>query len=235
MARVHKINTMKIDILQTATRLFFEKGYSKATAAALCKEMEIGTGNLTFYFPTKEHILAVLAEMLCNFQWRLIEESTDEGKNSLLAYCMEIAARTAISEENEQIRDLFISSYQHSLTLEIIRASGVEKIKRVFKDFCVGWSEEQLVEAAAIVSGIEYATLMTTKHSASLPVRIAGALESIMLIFGVPKDLRRTKMAKTLNMDYKSIGRKILDDFKQFVEQTNQNALEELLSSIKRN
>jgi AcrR family transcriptional regulator len=225
---------MKLDIMQTATRLFFERSFSKTTAAAICKEMGIGTGNLTFYFPTKEHILAALTEILCDFQWRLIEEATDEGKNSLLAYCMELAARTAISEENEQIRDLFISSYQHSLTLEIIRASGVEKIKRVFKDFCVGWSEEQFVEAAAIVSGIEYATVMTTKYSASLPVRIAGALESIMLLLGVPKDLRRTKIAKVLNMDYKALGRKILNDFKQFTEQVNQSALEEMLNSIRK-
>ena len=34
MARVHKINTMTIDILQTATRLFFEKGYSRVIAGA---------------------------------------------------------------------------------------------------------------------------------------------------------------------------------------------------------
>lgn len=235
MARVHKINTMKLDIMQTATRLFFERGFSKTTAAVLCKEMGIGTGNLTFYFPTKEHILASLAEVLCEFQWRLIEESTDEGKNSLLTYCTELAARSALCEENEQVRDLFISSYQHSLTLEIMRMNGVEKIKRVFKDFCVGWSEEQFVETSAIVSGIEYATLMTTKHSAPLPVRIAGAIESIMLIFGVPKDLRRTKITKTLNMDYKAIGRKILCDFKQFTEQVNQSALEEMLNSIKGN
>jgi AcrR family transcriptional regulator len=235
MARVHKINTMKIAILQTATKLFFERGFSKTTAAAICKEMQIGTGNLTFYFPTKEHIFAALTEILCDFQWQLIEEATDEGKNSLLAYCMELAARSALCEENEQVHDLFVSSYQHTLTLEIMRMDGVKKIKRVFKDFCVGWSEEQLIEAASIISGIEYATVMTTKYSASLPIRIAGALESIMHIFGVPKDLRRVKIKKVLDMDYTALGRKILDDFKQFTEETNQKTLEELLNSVKRN
>jgi hypothetical protein len=36
-------------------------------------------------------------------------------------------------------------------------------------------------------------------------------------------------------MDYKAIGRKILCDFKQFTEQVNQSALEEMLNSIKAN
>ncbi len=218
-------------IIQVAIELFFEKGFSNTTAAAVCRKADIGTGNLTFYFPTKEHILDVLVKMMCDYQWKMMEEATDEGKSSLLAYCLELATMAAISEENAQMHDCYVSAYSHPMTLESIRANDVEKIKQVFGQFCPGWTEEQFIEAEAIVSGIEYATMMTTKHSASLPVRIEGVLDAIMRLFSVPEELRKMKVQKVLTMDYRAIGRRVLADFQRYVSETNEKAIEDLLQT----
>lgn len=231
MARTKKESPTRIAIIQAATDLFFEKGFSKTTATAICTKAKIGTGNLTFYFPTKEHVLDVLVTMMCEFQWQVMEEATDEGKSSLLAYCLELAAMAAISEEIEQMHDFYVSAYSSPVALENIRANDVEKMKQVFGAYCEDWTEEQFIEAEAIVSGIEYATMMTTKHSASLPIRIEGALNSIMLLFGVPEETRKMKVAKVLAMDYRSIGRKLFADFKQYVTETNDKAVDDLLST----
>lgn len=231
MAR--SINITKLEIIQTATRLFFSQGFSKTTAASLCKEVGISTGNLTFYFPTKEHILQVLVEMMCEFQWKTMEEHTDEGKSSLLSYCLELTAMVAISEEDEKMRDFYLSSYTLPMTLESIRENDLQKTKQVFGEYCKDWTEEQFVEAETIVSGIEYATLMTTKHSASIDKRVEGALRAIMLFYGVPKEIQDKKIAKILAMDYKSIGKKILDNFKNFAEESTENAIEEKINSIR--
>ena len=231
MARPKKENPTRLAIIRVAIDLFFEKGFSNTTAAAVCREADISTGNLTFYFPTKEHILDVLVKMLCDYQWKLIEEYTDEGKSSLLCYCLELATMASVSEEIEQMRDFFVSAYSHPMTLENIRANDVEKMKQVFGAFCPDWTDEQFVEAEAIVSGIEYATLMTTKHSAPLHIRIAGALDVIMKLFNVPEELRRMKVQKVLAMDYASIGRRVFADFKQYINETNEKAIEDLLKT----
>ena len=68
MARVKKESPVRLAIIQAATELFFERGFSKTTAAAVCARAKIGTGNLTSYFPTKEHILEVLVKMMIEFQ-----------------------------------------------------------------------------------------------------------------------------------------------------------------------
>ena len=93
-----------------------------------------------------------------------------------------------------------------------------------------GWSEQQFVEAETLVSGIEYATLMTTGDSSPLEIRIAGALNSILMIYNVPEELRKQKIEKALSMDYRTQGRYVLDKFTEFVEQTNEHTFEELLS-----
>ena len=50
-------------------------------------------------------------------------------------------------------------------------------------------------------------------------------LYSIMLLYGVPEDLRRIKVEKVLAMDYRALGRKILTEFKQYISEVNEQNL----------
>ena len=218
----------KAIIIKAASELFFENGFSKTTATELCKKANISTGNLTFYFPTKEHILADLVKMMCDFQWKEMEKAADEGKSSLLAYCLELTTMVAVGEEIPEMQDFFIAAYAHRLPLDIIRANDVEKIKQVFAEYTEGWDGEKLIEAEALISGIEYATLSNTEHSASVEHRIEGALNTVMMLFGVPEETRKMKVAKVLAMDYREIGKTVYADFKKYVAETNEHNLKEM-------
>ena len=224
---------MKAAIVKAASELFFENGFSKTTSIELCRKIDIGTGNLTFYFPTKEHILAVLVQMMIDYQWKEMENAADEGKSSLLAYCLELSTLVAIAEEYPEMNDFLAAAYTHPMTLDLIRANDVEKVKTVFGEYTQGWDDERFTEIEAIISGIEYATIMKTEHSASVERRLEGALGSIMLLLGVPEDIREKKIKKVLAMDYLSIGRKVYTDFKQYVTETNEHALDEILQNTK--
>lgn len=233
MARNRKPTPTKTLIIKIASELFFENGFSKTTSTEICKKADISPGNLTFYFPSKEHILCVLVKMMIDFQWKEMESAADEGKSSLLAYCLELTTLASLSEDIPQMYDFLAAAYSHPMTLDLIRANDAEKIRRVFAEYTAGWDEEKFTEIEAIISGIEYATLMHTEHSASLPHRIEGALNSIMLLFGVPDEVRRTKVAKALSMDYRAIAGQIYDEFKEYVTETNEHALDEVLKHTK--
>ena len=233
MARNRKPTPTRAYIIKVASELFFEKGFSKTTSTEICKTAEISKGNLTFYFPTKEHILAVLVNMMIDYQWKEMENAADEGKSSLLAYCLELTTLTAISEEFPVMQDFLAAAYSHPMTLDLIRANDVEKVKQVFSEYTNGWDEERFTEAENIVSGIEYATLMPTAHSATLEHRIEGVLDAIMMLFGVPKQTRQMKIVKLLTMDYRTIGRRVYEDFKRYVTEANEHALEEVLKNRK--
>ena len=223
-----RTNITKLKIIQTALHLFLEKGYSNTSARALCNELDISLGNLTFYFPSKEHLLAVLTEMLCDFQWKLMKEEADDGISLVLAVCLELMSMASAAEENETARDLFVSAYTSPLTLEIIRKNDLQRAKIVFAEYCLEWTDENFKEAEVLVSGIEYATLVTTETSTPLDVRISGALDAILYIYKVPEEIRKTKIQKVLSMDYKKIGSRIFDEFKEYIEQVNEQAFNEL-------
>lgn len=224
MAR-RKQNTTRHDIIKVAAQYFLEKGYTHTSPKMICDELDLSTGNLTYYFPSKEDLLAVLTQILCEFQRKQINNEVNEGNSSVMAVCLEMAVLAAMAAQDEVAKDLFVSIYLSSLCLEIVRKNDTERAKLVFNDYCPDWSDEQFAEAEVLVSGVEYATLMTTDNSLPLNVRISGAINNILTIFCVPEEIRKAKIAKVLAMDYEKIAKRVLKDFKAFVEEATEEGL----------
>lgn len=223
-------NITKLEIIRVAAKLYIENGYTKTTNKELARALDLSPGNITFYFPTKDHLLCVLVDELIGFQQLLMEHAAEEGNSSLLAYCLELTSMAAVCEESEVTRDFFVSSYSSEMTLELIRKSDTEKTKAVFGQYCPDWDDEMWAATENIVSGIEYATLMTREKNTPLPVQIERTLNTIMTIYGVPKEIREMKIKKVLDMDYRALGRRILLEFKEYIEKVN----EENLRNVKR-
>ena len=229
MIRVDRGELTRNEIVRVAANRFLNEGYSKTTVASMAKALNMSTGNMTFHFPTKEHMLAELVSILCRYQHKLMEEEAKEGYSSVIAVCLELLTIASACEQDEVAKDFFLSSYRSEICMDLIRRSDKERAKEVFREYCTDWTEEQFTEAAALVSGIEYATLLTTGGSASPELRVEGALRAILTIYNVPKELQDEKIKKVLSMDYRTIGMDTLRRFREFVDQATEQALLDLL------
>lgn len=229
MAVLQKAKLTRLEIIKTATSMFLEVGYSKTSPQMIAKELGISTGNLTYHYPTKEHLLAALVDKLCEFQWKFMMDEADDGISSLLAVCLEMMSMASACEEDEIAKDFFISAYQSPVCLEIIQKNDTIRAKEVFAEYCPDWTDEQFKEAEILVSGIEYATLNAIDKSVTLETRIAGALNAIMTIFNVPEKIRMIKIEKVQAIDYRAVGKRIFKEFKEYVEMTNEQAFEDLI------
>ncbi len=229
MARIDKAKLTKTEIFMAASRLFLENGYTNTSIRSISNELEMSTGNITFYFPTKEHILAELINGLCNFQGELLERESNEGYSSIMGICLEVATMAVASEINENIFDILRAAYTSPMTLEIIRRNDTQRSKQVFAEYCKDWSHEDFVQAETLVSGIEYATFMKTEDSAPIETRIRGAIKYILKIYGVPNNIIETKVEKVMALDYRDIGKRVLSDFIKHVEMINEQQLEEII------
>ncbi len=227
MARIDKGMLTKLEIIDEASKQFLEKGFSATTVSSIAKALEISTGNLTFHYPTKEHMLAELVDMLCSFHWKRMEREAGDGISSILAMCLELTAMTGACEDDPVIKDFLLSAYSSSLCLGVIRKNDTQRAKEVFKDYRPDWTDEQFASAEALVSGIEYATLMDVGDPISFELRISSAIHSILSIYGIPEDVRKAKIEKVFAMDYRNIGKQVIVDFKKFVDKSNEQALEE--------
>ena len=229
MARIDKGALTRLEIVAEASKQFLEKGYSHTTVSSIAKELEMSPGNLTFHYPTKEHLLAELVDMLCDFQWRMMEEEANEGMSSIMALCLELTTMTSACEDDAVIKDFFLSAYSSPLCLAAIRKNDTQRAKDIFKDYRLDWSDEQFAEAEILVSGIEYATLMTAGDPVPLETRITGALNNILGIYGISEQMRNTKIKKVFALDYRNLCKRVLSAFKEYVTNTNETAFQELL------
>ena len=229
MIRVDRKELTRSEIVRLAANCFLNDGYTKTTIHAMCKKLNMSPGNMTFHFPTKEHMLAELVDMLGRYQWKLMKEEAKDGYSSVMAVCLELLTIASACEQDEVAKDFFLSSYRSELCMELIRKNDKKRAKEVFKEYCPDWTDEYFSEAEALVSGIEYATFFTTSDSAPLEIRVAGALKTILSIYNVPKEIREQKVEKVLSMDYKAYGLDTLNKFRKYVDKTTEEAIVSLL------
>lgn len=228
MARINKSTLTRLEIIRAASQEFLENGYSVTTAKKICSKLNMSTGNLTFYFPTKEHLLAALVEIGCDFQREMMEREAADGFSSIMGICLELTAMAVMCEEDPVAKDFYIASYTSPLCLEVVRKRDAARAMELFREHCPDWTETQFLEAETLVSGIEYATLMTTAASPPLHDRVSCALRTILTLYQVPQPLRQETLDTVLAMDYQAIGRRILQEFMEYIEIANERALEAL-------
>lgn len=229
MARIDKGALTKLEIITEATKQFLEKGYRNTSANAVAKALGMSQGNLTFHFPTKEHLLAILVDMLCDFQWKRMEQEANEGYSSIMAICLELTAMASACEGDETIKDFFLSAYSSPLCLDIIRKNDAKRAKEVFGAYRPDWTDTHFAEAEILVSGIEHATLMVAGDPVTLEARITGALNSILTIYGVPEETRNIKLQKVFALDYIGLGKRVLEEFREYVTNANDEAFQALI------
>ena len=88
---------------------------------------------------------------------------------------------------------------------------------------------ELFAEAELLVSGIEYATMMIAGEPVPMEIRVTGALNNILGIYGIDEETRKLKTQKVFALDYRNLGTKSLREFKKFVEKANDQAIHHLL------
>lgn len=234
MAR-KRTTTTKLEIIQVASEFFLKAGYSNTSPKMIADELGLSTGNITYYFPTKEHLLVVIVEMLCDFQWKMLEYETNQGYGSAASICLELMTVASACAENEIARDFFVSAFQSELCRNFLRENHVARAKRIFADHCEDWDEERFEQAEILVMGLQYATVVTTDAKVSLSARISGALHQILSIYNVDKKTREKEIKKVLSMDCKALGNRVLSAFEKFVIRSGEQALEQMIHRRKVN
>jgi len=209
-----KKQSTKYEILQCATKLFLEKGYTDTYVTTIANTLQISTGNLTFWFPTKEHILAELVRELFAFQW-----DTEEEQDPLFAYLYELGMIASVCEENPKIKDLILAVYTHSMPLAIIRESDTERAKHIFGKYCPSWTDAEFRMAENVASGIECAMLMTENtEGITFEQRVTGALNAILRNYEMPEADRTERLNRVMATDFRSKGKRVFEMFGGFVE-----------------
>lgn len=225
--------TRKYEILKNAVEFIFSIGYSNTSPQIIAKKMNMSTGNITHYFPTKEHLLCTLVEMLCDFQWRMFESTSEKGFGSIGSICMEMMTVATGCEQSEISRDFFSAVFESEMCRNYLRKNHVERAKIIFAKECEGWTDQDFEQAELMVMGLQYATVAANDADVPLKAKISGALDRVLDIYQVDEATRKAEIEKVMNIDYKGITKQVVEAFIAFVNRTSNEALEEMKKTIR--
>lgn len=224
--------TTKYEIIQVASEFFMNVGYSNTSPKMIAEKLGLSTGNITYYFPTKEHLLSVVVGMLCDFQWKMLEYEADHGFDPAASICLETMTVAVACNQSEIARDFFIATFQSELCRNYLRENHVRRAKELFAEQCSGWTDEQFHEAELLVMGLQYAAIIPTDAEVHFEMRIAGALNQILSIYNIDEKTRQKGIENVLSRDCRDISKRVLRGFVSFVEKTNEQTLEDRLMTI---
>lgn len=211
----------RMQIIRAGAKHFIENGYSKTTMKLISRELDLSPGNITFYFPTKDHLLAVLVQELFDFQDLMMKKAAADEWGSLFAFCLEFVATGAACAESEIARDFYTAAYTSPYTLDLIKKNDAIKARTVFGEYCRDFSDRDWDAAQALVSGIEYGAVMTSERSDDLYYLLEKALDTVLSIYRVPKEPREQCINRVLSLDYKALGKRILLEFHEYIDKAN--------------
>ncbi len=225
--------TRKFEIIKTATEFIFSVGYSKTSPQMIAKKMNMSTGNITHYFPSKEHLLCNIVKMLCEFQWRMFEGSTEKGFGSIGSICMEMMTVATGCEQSEVSRDFFSAVFESEMCRNYLRGNHVKRSKVIFAKECQGWKDKDFEQAELMVMGLQYATVAANDANIPLKEKISGALDKVLYIFQVDEETRKREIDKVMHLDYQAVSKQVIEAFIAFVNKTSNDALNEMKETIR--
>ena len=227
MAKERRTKT-KYEIIQIASRLFLEESYSNTSLHTIAKELKISLGNLTYYFPTKEHLLLGVTEKLVDFKERKYQKEAGQGIESISSICLDFMSVVSACQESPRAKDLFTAIYGSEMCREHFQKNRIARAKKILSEYCSGWTENQYIFVELIITGIYYSTLTTNDDILPLEIRLPEALYLILDIYNVDEATRRNEVEKILHLDYREIGKKVYKEFIDYVEAINDKILEEI-------
>ena len=137
----------------------------------------------------------------------------------------------ALCETSPTAKEFYLAAYTHLLPLDTIRKNDTQKTQDIFRQYCPHFQEIDYICMENIVSGIEYASLITpSQETVTLDQKVACTLNSILTLYNVPEETRRLEIYKVMASGFQSHGKDLLREFMEFTEAVNaqavQNALE---------
>ena len=224
--------TTKYEIIQTAAEFFFTEGFSNTSPRMIAEKLGLSTGNITYYFKSKEHLLLTIVEELCDFQWNMLKAEIDKGIGSATSICLETMTVAVACEESDIARDFFIATFQSELCRNHLRQNHVERAKKIFAAECDGWTDEQFHQAELLVQGLQYSAIVPTDAKVPLKMRLSGALNQILSIYNVDEKTRQEEIQKVLDKDCREISKRVLEAFTGFVKEKNAKTLSEAQDAL---
>lgn len=199
-------------LLHVAIKMFLQNGYEKTTTASIAKRAGMSPSSFFAAFENKEALLLTLVKIMFEGQFNHAEQIEGVSKDPLLLYGIETTLQLYITEMSEPLRELYVVAYSLKSTSEYIYTQMSARLQSIFAAYQQEAQAIDFYEMEVASSGVMRA-FMAKKCDLYFNVerKLKRFLECSLTLYAVPQEERRRVIAAVLDMDLKSIAKKIID------------------------
>lgn len=208
--RKDSIETKK-RILSVCVRLFLEQGYKETTISQIVEEAGVARGSYQNFFHTKDGILMELVETMFSGQFNMARSVIGKDLPLLYIYAVETAIQLAITEINENIREIYIEAYLLPNTLEYIFLNTTKELKQIFGSYLPEYTDSDFYDMEIGTAGL-MRNYMAKKCDIHFPFarKLECFLTASMRVYKVPQAEQEKVIAFVKTLDFEKMADGVL-------------------------
>ncbi len=144
-------------ILSACVRLFWVQGFRKTPPKQILQEAGVSAGTFYNLYKSKAGVLMELTGFMFSQQFGIAGKLSAGGASPALVYALETSIQLALTELNENLREIYIEVYTQPDILERIRQKTTAELQRIFGPYLPECSASDFYEmdigTAAIMRG----------------------------------------------------------------------------------
>lgn len=202
----------KYRILQTCVKLFLEKGYKKTTFADIIKNANVSASSYQQFFVAKDGILVELVEHMFSTQFGAARELTD-GLSPVYVYAVETAIQLALTEQNENLREIYVEAYTKRSPSRVIFEATAKELQEIFAPYLPKLEADDFYRLEIGSAGIMRSYMAYPCCDVmSLDEKIRSFLMLTLRAYNVPQKEIKSILAYIAKLDMPAIAQKVVAD-----------------------
>lgn len=189
-----------------------EKGYTNTRVAEILKAADVSSSSFQNIFKNKDGALTELTMMVFQGQFGIAQSLMAGETSPARVYALETAVQLALTEQNENLRDIYVESYTYPVTCELISSHTSVVLQRCFGQYLPGLSQSDFYEMDIGTCGMMRA-FMARKcdHYFTLDKKIQRFLEMSLTVYHVPPEEQKEILAYVASVDIRTAAGQVLD------------------------
>lgn len=175
-------------ILSVCARLFLEQGYKETTVSQIVEASGVARGSYQNFFHTKDSILMEFVEAMFGGQFDKARIIAGANLPPLYIYAVETAIQLAITELNENLREIYIEAYSLPNTAEYIFLNTTKELKQIFSAYLPDYTDSDFYDMEIGSAGLMRG-YMARKCDIHFPLvrKLECFLTASMRVYKVPE------------------------------------------------
>lgn len=148
----------KNHVLAVSAKLLLKQGYRDTTIKQIAQTAGVSVSSVQNFFTNKEGILTELIHMMFNGQFGAARQASQNNElPPVYTYAAETAIQLVLTEQNENLREIYTEVYTMPETLEYVRQHTTFELKATFGERFPGYEGSDFYEmeigSAALMRG----------------------------------------------------------------------------------